>query len=118
MALHAAYIRPCPCGCTLPVTLGHALACLAAPGKLPPQPYEDNSGNSFQFVNSQLEADKNELECQKLCGHLASYDSLSQQSEVEVYYESAVGAVPGRAAVAHLARLWCRACWYRLVLTC
>ncbi len=65
----------------------------AAAGPLPPPPYEDNSGVSFQFINSQLEADKNELECQKLCGHLASYDTLSQQSEVEAYYESAVSDV-------------------------
>jgi hypothetical protein len=55
-------------------------------------PFTSNDGTSFQFVNTNQEGDKAELACQKLCGHLASYSSLSQQSEVEQFYELQVGA--------------------------
>jgi hypothetical protein len=63
----------------------------AAAGQLPPVPFETNDGTSFQFVNANQEGDQAELACQKLCGHLASYSSLTQQSDVEQYYESQVG---------------------------
>ncbi len=46
-----------------------------------------------------------------MCGHLASYDSLSQQAEVEGYYESAVG---GQAVLAALRQLYSAAGAHRL----
>jgi hypothetical protein len=62
----------------------------AASGTLPPQPYQATDGSSFQFNNLQADANGAEMGCQKQCGHLASYSSLSQQAEVEAYYEAAV----------------------------
>jgi hypothetical protein len=67
---------------------------------LPPVPYTSIDGTEFRFVNSLNDANGAELECNKLCGHLASYSSVAQQSEVEQFYESSVsgGALAGRPA--------------------